>query len=129
MIEAIRGKFRQMEKMVKDVRTEFETVIKDTTISLDDRWKLFKQAPEELRGTDSWIWVPDTFAKYNKDWEDLAWVERYKVINVIDRIDGYEGEDLIVIDGEEGIYQDPEWILELKEEVLRLNIGSFTFDW
>lgn len=122
----------------------FERTLQDKTIPLEVRWDLFIKAPYELHDHMSY------YAKFNSLPEDTIGysmeyhVERYQTVLTTDLVDWYE-ESLFDTDKYTCRFKNPstqEWIdgirLEqedqaklnaLKEEILSLNLWSYTYDW
>ena len=116
-----------------DLKTRYEKYIADTTIPLDDRWKLFCEAPQQFKGHQSWLvnfasekllpageisWYDDFYVNQNETVECDSFVNERLYGFLIDQCDIEEqsNEAKLIIDS-------------FKAEILEMNLGSFDYDW
>lgn len=112
------------------LRQLFESYIADASVSLEERWEAFKQAPNDLKlkdsGTDMFDALPDDFVMY----DGPIHADRYSVIStkyIVERIiDEQQHPD--VPDRHKEDYMSVN-VDALKEEILLKNLGSFEYDW
>jgi hypothetical protein len=91
----------------------FATYIKDKTISIDDRWDAFLEAPTYVKNM-SFSYVPN--------WIEIDWVcDRYQRGETIHT-------DVFIEDMIEDDHKS-ELIESMKEEILQSNLGCFCYDW
>lgn len=100
---------------------EFQALIVDKTVSLDERWATFIAAPAFLKEFDSYgihLDLEDTFGEIS--WYDEFNMERGSSITadaILDRIEDMDREDA------------EEFAVAMKEELLAKRLGGFTHDW
>lgn len=123
--------FKQAPNGLKDRYLAF---IADTTIPLDERWAVFKEAPDDWKEQKSWIQHFDFEKEFIGEisWYDDFYVDRHETVDMVDFCEE-RLEDYFAGKYEE---EDEEWqtvviacIVAAKEEVLASNMGSFEFDW
>lgn len=158
LFEALRKTVKQFVEAQKaginPLKEQFETVIKDTSIPLAQRWELFAMTPSEmnLKNSQSSIQhfqVLDEFnkkyykGKYARDfnWFDEYGSDRHQEIYLVEFIDDFVMDYFYDLDSseEERVYdgdcmmsefvKDVKRIDALKEEILQRNLGSFILDW
>lgn len=117
--------FEIVSDQVKDV---FEKFIADKSIPLNDRWVIWVNAPKSLKRHEKYIyhWV-------NTEFDDgvmydgyLYWTERYSVVDiawVFEHISEMDEDDLVRY----GISE--QMIIDEKEKILSINLGSYVYDW
>lgn len=123
------------KKAPVELQQRYVAFIADTTVPLDERWEVFKEAPDEWKQHDSWIHHFDfekQFFHGKISWCDDFYVEKYETVDMVGFIEE-RLEDHFAGEYEE---EDEEWetivlpcIAAAKEEVLAKNLGSFKFDW
>lgn len=112
------------------LRNLFESYITDASVSLEERWDAFKQAPNDLKlkgsGTDMFDALPGEFVMFDgpihADRGDVISTE-YIVERIID-----EQQHPDVPDRHKEEYMSVD-VDSLKEEILLKNLGSFEYDW
>lgn len=112
------------------LRQLFESYIADTEVPLEERWKAFVDAPDDLKlkdsGTDMFDALPDDFVMY----DGPVHADRHEVIStkrIVERIiDEQQHPDVPDQHKEEFMSVDVD---ALKEEILLKNMGSFEYDW
>jgi hypothetical protein len=91
----------------------FATYLRDKTISIDERWDAFLEAP---------IYVKDTSHSYVPNWIKMGWIDypyaRGQIIHTDTFIEEMIDNDL-----------SPDLIEYVKEEILQHNLGCFCYDW
>lgn len=102
-----------------EVKPQFEKVIADKTIPLEDRWNLFVSAPSQMCNHRPFIQHIHIGGR-EISWYDDFGRDRYEEIDMIDAIEWMEDcfEDW-------GVDQ----VNEMKEYILAHNLRSFTNDW
>ena len=127
-----------LEKELPELRRAFETYIVDKSIPLKIRWNAFQDAPDEFKDHTDWM-IDDNnvgFEYIRENWFDAPEIYgRGKRINLAEKIDdrcSFNADGMV--DAEDGFQayrgQTPAQLAEsAMEEVLRLNLGSFCWDW
>lgn len=125
------------KKVQEDLKSQYLGIIHNKNIALEVRWKTFVEAPHAFKTHSGWVEgfvVLDQKIK-NFTWYDDMNLDRYatmKCDTLIERIEeqiedhnrnGYETTL------SKHFVAHPEWLAELKEEILQKNIGSFENDW
>jgi len=124
---------RLYEKQMFD--TEFKAFIKDQSISLEERWDLFKFACENnLFVNVDWsiIRLKTLEANRNFCWYDDFGVEKYQTVeftSIVESIEEYVEESLEEKDEEVYPITTREKLNELKEEILATGYSGFVYDW
>jgi hypothetical protein len=114
-IQAIIG---NVDQVIASARPVFAAYIKDTSISLDERWQAFTAANDALK--DHQRFQADlTLGREQISWYDDFCIDRYTTVKTEWLVESlYEVGD-----------HTPDIIAEFKEQILQQNLGSFTFDW
>lgn len=121
--------------IIKDIvnahKEVFAAYIADTTKPLEDRWRVFCDAPEYLKN-DMWYMCSRLDHYFGKDvvmYEGPVHIERYQEMTSEDAVEAY-AEHLERLD--ENPVEEPELkaiIDSIKEKILADNFGRFTYDW
>jgi hypothetical protein len=103
------------------IKQSFESYITNSNETLENRWKVFKLAPLELKNHESYIVHFDAEKMVNGGeiiWFDDFYFERYETIKTVRVIElmNEKGYKKNIIDA-------------FKQEILELNLGSFKYDW
>lgn len=121
---------QEIQQLQAKVRPTYLSILTDKEISLEERWEFFKNAPSNFKKHGGY--APCLITLDNKDtnlsWYDDFYIERHETVDIVDivvRLELQDGEGQVFTYFE----NNPEAIDLLKEEILRLNIGSFTYDW
>ena len=121
MLEEIKA----YKKNQNPLQVRYVAYIKDTSIPLADRWKVFFEAPTDFKNHKSYI---EHFASEKLlpnaeiSWYDDFYVEKNETVDMFDMVVNMEEKE-----GEDGY--SPEVIAAFKEEILKKNLGSFDYDW
>lgn len=118
-VEDINEELSAVKQKLTVLKPQFEQLISDQTIALDDRWNLFVQAPVYIKNQNPWI-VDIKIAGKEILWYDDFYVDRYVVVNMENTIESMT------------LYPEKwtnEHINEMKEFILSKNLHSFTNDW
>lgn len=119
----------------EDLKAQYLSIIHNKNIDLDIRWKTFIEAPHEFKKHElygPYFVVIDQITNFS--WYDDMSLDRHQTMdskNLISRIE----ESLVTHKSgyatslSKHFISNPELILELKEEILEQNMGSFTYDW
>lgn len=116
----------------------FERTIQDKTIPLEVRWDLFLKAPTEMKGYMSYYADFDSLPEDTIGYDMPYNVERYQTVYTKELVEWYEDElynsgkydakyatnSKVTLDQE-----DQAKLNALKEEILSLNLWSYTYDW
>lgn len=114
LLKSIEVRYAELQTEIGSLREQFARVMRDKTIPLDTRWQAFVDAPIYLKNHERWIWR-SLVIDFHKHFE-LQRYEVVKSVNIVDWCEDYE-------------WYTPELAVELKEEILLENLGSFTNDW
>lgn len=106
---------------IRELKKQFETVIRDKSIPLEERWALFVWAPITFKNTSSWVEDFDSEKLLGSKifWYDDLYYERYETVNTTDMIERFKEKEEFT----------PEIIDAFKEEILQKNLGSWVNDW
>lgn len=114
----------EFNKQIADLRVKFEAYIADQSIPLEDRWDAFVTAPQSLKDFDYYMpqfkSLPEDFIMY----DGPIHMDRHQTMDTDDLVDNVQ----VLKDCNYECYQGIN-IDALKEEILALNLGSFTYDW
>ena len=129
---------RLHEKQMFD--TEFKAFIKDQSISLEERWDLFKFACENNLFVNIKSFYPTIKileSNRNFSWYDTYYIERYSTVEFPNIVE-------IASDNLKEILEDPDYsedfrdnypiitreeLSQLKEEILATGYSGFVYDW
>lgn len=116
------------------LKKQFEAYIEDRSVPLDERWNAFVEASNKLKNTQSWVVhfdsLPEDFIMY----EGPIHADRNQTIETSEMVDSVVDYQNLV-EGEyyfgnsnhrEAMKVD---VVQLKEEILASNLGSFQYDW
>lgn len=132
----IQNRISSVQKEMHSIKNDFQALIKNVDIPLDERWAVFKMAPSELKHGYSWVQhfdFEDSFAEIVGEeftWYDTFYAERHQTVyasNILNHL-----EDRIVKEGKD--ISEYNWVTHdiirtFKEEVLSLAMESFVYDW
>ncbi len=139
MINEIELRINHLTNEIDNIKDGFEAYIADTSIPLENRWSTFVSAPTCLR--DDVSDIPDF--PVLSDWEILMYdgpihMERHQSMTAIGLIELVEAlvEDIKDPDSFSNSFFTRYYeaislinINDIKEFILKHNIGSFTYDW
>lgn len=125
MIEQIQ-EFNNHIAKFKDI---FAKYIAEKSIPLDERWNAFVLAEHELKNHNTYV---TTFKSLPEDFimdDGPIQMERHETMDAVSLVERVEG----VMEDNQDEYSEEALnavtIISLKEELLALNLGSFTYDW
>lgn len=137
-IQEMQSKIAQYQQLLGEIKKDYQAVIIDKSIPLDERWEFFKNAPSDLKRNSPYGFNPKALGN-NWNWYSDYDVERYQTVDLFDFVSELEEDS--EVDLEEGdmeylyyhtekiLKKNPNAVAELKEEMMQFNISSFTFDW
>lgn len=123
-------RINEINNLILNVMPEFAAYIANKNIPLKERWEVFKEAPSSLSNHDPFMPQFENFDVQN--WVDGS--DRYSTYNTVYWIDEQLVESLAeYTDGEDTQEEEFERVSKeldpLREEILQLNLKSWTFDW
>lgn len=126
-MELIVKQLAEAQALVSQLKPEFEEYIKNSAVSLDERWGVFKGAPKFLRNEEPWIQHLKVGTK-EISWYDDFYYERHQDVDMVEVIESLEEQlDPTSYNHTDEFTQDD--INNLKEDILSKNMGSFNLDW
>jgi len=124
-------------KLSVDVlKQEFESVITDQSLPLEERWELFEKAPDYLKKTSGWVYHFECLKDKPEDHDSRAEEDIYENENrgahlcAVDIVETIIGNHKDYEVGEE--YRSlvtPEQIPLMQEEIMSQNMGYICYDW
>lgn len=136
LIEEYKNNMVAHKKAKEDLKSQYLSIINNKSIDLDIRWETFVEAAHEFKNHEGFV---QHFVVLDQKFKNFSWyddmdLDRYQTMsgeNIISRIedslddhkDGYENSL------SKQFTDNPEWLSELKEEILQKNLGSFENDW
>lgn len=140
MIKEFNKKLQAYEKQHRELKKQFEKIIKDKKIPLKKRWEFWNKAPESLKNHRSYI---PTFRdeKATKGEKALTqWIDSFDDMRGSVDVSKFLWETIIFVVEPERldenetvedstIFTDINEIIALMEQVLKMNLGSFDWDW
>lgn len=128
----LRDQFKDFILDKAELKKDFEEYITAPQFSLDLRWQMFLDAPADLSNHEDYIYHGLDFVNngkpYGNTWirnSENNWERGYK-IDLVDNI----GEFLkLKCMADWPCMKDPDIMNKVKEQVLKDNIKSFTYDW
>lgn len=131
--QEILNKIQDVQDRIETLKEEFASTIADTDIDLEERWDLFVKAPDFLKEHRGWV---EDFKAFPCEitWYDDFSIEKHEIVytaGIVERI----VEDFIYAERYSGTSKfkkmgfTSETVEKLKEEILSMNLGSFTYDW
>lgn len=128
--QSLQRDLSSLETKSKTVKDDYLAYIQDTSIPVEERWKLFKQTPKVLKEHSRYILsrhnpgiqklLESLDGEYSKDeFKNFDTVELVSDVFDMDHLE----EDEEVSEEEQELYE------QAIEELLRLNCGSFCYTW
>lgn len=121
-------------EVFKAVNVNFAAVVANKSFSLSERWEVWKIAPEDLKRTATLSGAfnfLDSLQKYTGvewTWYDDYGVDRGQTVDMLRFVEVVENGSNHQ-NWAKAFIDHPELIDEMKEEILQMNLGSFTLDW
>ncbi len=138
----LRDGFKDFVLDKEELKKELEEYITAPHFSLDLRWQMFLDAPMDLSNHEDFIYDGLNFVKTGPSTYD-TWMrhqeyQRGQVIELTDVIYNFES----ILKGlkennpytvknykDKPAFKDPDLVIKAKEQLLKDNIKSFTYDW
>lgn len=128
--QSLQQDLSSLENKSKAVKSNYLAYIQDTSIPVEERWKLFKQAPKVMKEHSRYILnrhnpgiqklLESLDGEYSKDeFKNFDTVELVSDVFDMEHLE----EDEEVSEEEQELYK------QAVEELLRLNCGSFCYTW
>lgn len=114
-------------------RGEFERFIKDKSVSLEERWKLFCEAPDQMSNNEHWLHdfeselVNQQIQRMHGVSEIYGRGKRISLPELVDEM--IETVELPIPITREEWEQANLMLAPVKEEILEKNLKSFCYDW
>lgn len=132
---SILEKMEKIQNSFEAMKPEFEKFIKNKTISLEERWSVFVKTPSEMKTncsyTPEFTSLPADFIMY----EGPVHMDRGETKTAIELFEGIK-ESLQDIEDDMycGSHLNQKELYKvdldkLKEEILEMNLGKFSYDW
>jgi hypothetical protein len=112
--------FADLETQIAAAKKRLEDFITHPGVFLETRWDMWTKAPSYLKNHQNYY--PDLSIDNREiSWYDEFNVERYQTAELADIMTWAleHDEDFYTVDG----------IKAFKEQILKLNLGSFVYDW
>ena len=110
---------QKFSKHLSSLKRDFSAYIKNKDIPLDERWEMFKTAPDCLSEHSKWIeHFPETFQEFERNLYQQHDRGRFESIHIV--------EDYL---GDNPEKWSKESIDEMKEHFLKENLKTFDYDW
>lgn len=130
MDKSLQQDLSSLETKSKAVKSDYLAYIQDTSIPVEERWKLFEQAPKVMKEHSRYILsrhnpgiqklLESLDGEYSKD--------EFKNFDTVELVSDVFEMDYLE-DGEEVSEEEKELYKQAIEELLRLNCGSFCYTW
>lgn len=135
-IQEMQSKLTQYQQLLGEIKKDYQSVIIDKSIPLDERWEFFKSAPAELKQHSPFSFHLQAFPS-SWNWYSDYDCERHQTIDLFDLVSELEEDAESLANGDEAMYfytekilnKNPNAVSEIKEEMMSLNISSLTHDW
>lgn len=128
--QSLQQDLSSLETKSKTVKDDYLAYIQDTSIPVEERWKLFEQAPKVMKEHSRYI-----LSRHNPGIQKI--LESLDVEYSKDEFKNFDTVELVsdvfemdcLEDGEEVSEEEQELYKQAIEELLRLNCGSFCYTW
>lgn len=128
--QSLQRDLSSLENKSKTVKDDYLAYIQDTSIPVEERWKLFQQAPKVMKEHSRYI-----LSRHNPGIQKLlesidgeCSKDEFKNFDTVELV-----SDVFEMDcweeGEEVSEEEQELYKQAIEELLRLNCGSFCYTW
>ncbi len=127
----IANKINDLNCYIESFREEFTSFIQDKDIPLEKRWKVFADAPSDLKNHDTSLVRFNCLGQDDIGYEGrVCHLERYQTVTTNQLVENYMDYLFCRRDYslDTQLWEFPEIAL-LMEEILAMNLGSFTYDW
>lgn len=128
--QSLQQELYSLETKSKAVKSDYLAYIQDTSIPVEERWKLFEQTPKALKEHSRHILsrhnpgiqklLESLDGEYSKD--------EFKNFNTVELVSDVFEMDCLE-EGEEVSEEEQALYTQAREELLRLNCGSFCYTW
>lgn len=119
VLEAMKLVTQQIESTKKMVAEYF----KDTSVPLEERWAVFEITPNCFKETGDWITRLKSLPEDHIGYDGPFFTDRYSEVDMLAVVNNIEENY------EEDDYYSAIDLNAVKEEILQMNLGSFTYDW
>lgn len=128
--QSLQRDLSSLETKSKTVKDDYLAYIQDTSIPVEERWKLFEQAPKVMKEHSRYI-----LSRHNPGIQKLLESldgehskDEFKNFDTVELVSDVFEMDCLE-DGEEVSEEEKELYKQAIEELLRLNCGSFCYTW
>lgn len=105
------------KKLSNMYKESFEAYIKDKSLPLELRWKMWLDAPTDLKDKDPYVVQWGSLPKDSVGYDGNIWdAQKYETIYSVNLVSAAEQYEEIDVDA-------------LKEEILEYNLESYDYDW
>lgn len=129
----LRDQFKKFTDNKEELKKDLEEYITAPQFSLDLRWQMFLDAPDELSNHEPWLYhgldLIITGQEYDSDWINCITDERHEKIHLIELVDEQFSKLKDYGLEEFSGANDVEFLTRVKEQILKDNIKSFENDW
>lgn len=139
IVEQYQEKMAARAQMDLEIKAMYEIIITDKTVDLDTRWDFFINSPEEFKNHDNYICDFDAIEKNipNFTWYDDMNLEKYETLTMQSMVDKFYDKAISYNTYEYAkkdpigkmVAENPQFMIELKEEILEQNLGSMKHNW
>lgn len=112
--------FKKIRSETAKVNKYFADYIKNESINLDERWAVFKDAPESLKEHDTFV-VHFTWEVTHGgiSWYDDFYKDKYALVYMVEIVEQMEEQENYSV----------AQVDDMKAEILSKNLSSFEYDW
>lgn len=128
--QSLQRDLSSLETKSKTVKDDYLAYIQDTSIPVEERWKLFEQAPKVMKEHSRYI-----LSRHNPGIQKLLESldgehskDEFKNFDTVELVSDVFEMDCLEY-GEEVSEEEKELYKQAIEELLRLNCGSFCYTW
>lgn len=130
MDKSLQQDLSSLETKSKAVKSDYLAYIQDTSIPVEERWELFKQAPKVMKEHSRYILNRHNpgIQKLLESLDGECSKDEFKNFDTVELVsDVFDMEHLE--EDEEVSEEEQELYKQAVEELLRLNCGSFCYTW
>jgi len=145
----IAERIEAFDKLKPELKKEFEEYVRNKTIPLDERWKVYLKSGGQFSRTESSIYHGldfifgesiDSNGYVRKHlWHEDEQYDRYRTLSMVDVVSMFKGQIAYIAEGkidkyskyltEYQCFKEPDILYRVKEQILEDNIWAFVFDW
>jgi hypothetical protein len=127
----LRDGFKDFVLDKAELKRELEEYITAPHFSLDLRWQMFLDAPIDLSNHETSIYHGLDFINQGDEnsepWHRVRYAERGWIIELVDLISDLESKNSSYLKWP--CFKEEGFVNKVKEQLLKDNIKSFTYDW